>query len=243
MRSMNLGQLQIYSPTLQRHVSFSFRLPSSAEAGPGPYPALLLLHGAEEDHTAWLTRTMLPVHLEGTPLIAIMPDGARSQWLNRNAHERYEDFLIHDLLPACEAFFPVRAGHWAIGGLSMGGQGALHLGLKYPTRFASIYAHSSVIPDRETLHRWLPELNPETLADADLYERVRHMAARPERPALSFDCGTEDPLLEENRAFHRHLQRIGYPHRYAEHPGGHTWHYWDEHVREALSQHLAVLAP
>jgi len=239
---MNLGQMQIYSPILQRHVSFSFRLPTGAEAGPGPYPALLQLHGASEDHTAWITRTMLPVHLEGTPLIVIMPEGARSQWLNRNAHERYEDFLMRDLLPACEEFFPVRADRWAIGGLSMGGQGALHLGLKYPTRFASIYAHSSVIPDQAMLHRWLPELTPETLADADLYARAARTVSDPQRPQLSFDCGTEDPLLEENRAFHRHLERISYPHHYAEHPGGHTWHYWDEHVREAIRQHLAVLA-
>ncbi|MGN6361219.1 MAG: alpha/beta hydrolase, partial [Thermomicrobiales bacterium] len=65
----------------------------------------------------------------------------------------------------------------------------------------------------------------------------------PARPRLAFDCGTADPLLAENRAFHRHLGRIGYPHHYAEHPGGHTWAYWDEHVRDALRQHLDVLAP
>jgi S-formylglutathione hydrolase FrmB len=237
---MNLGQMQMYSPVLRRHVTFSFRLPARGEVGPGPYPALLQLHGASEDHTAWITRTMLPVHLEGTPLLVVMPEGARSQWLNRNPHERYEDFLVRDLLPACAEFFPVRPGRWAIGGLSMGGQGALHLGLKYPDRFASIYAHSSVIPNRETLRRWLPDLTPDILDDADLLARAARCVARPDRPRLSFDCGTEDPLLSENRAFHRHLERIGYPHHYAEHPGGHTWAYWDEHVRAAIRQHLEV---
>ena len=238
---MNLGQMQIHSPVLRRQVTFSFRLPSSAEVGPGPYPALLQLHGASEDHTAWITRTMLPVHLEGTPLIVIMPEGARSQWLNRNDHERYEDFLLQDLLPACAAFFPVRSGRWAIGGLSMGGQGALHLGLKYPTRFASIYAHSSVIPDRATLQSWLPDLTPALLDDADLFARAARTVTHPERPTLSFDCGTDDPLLGENRAFHHHLTALGYPHRYLEHPGAHAWAYWDAHVREAIRQHLAVL--
>ncbi len=71
---MNLGQMQIYSPILRRQVTFSFRLPASAEVGPGPYPALLQLHGASEDHSAWITRTMLLIHLEGTPLIVIMPE-------------------------------------------------------------------------------------------------------------------------------------------------------------------------
>lgn len=237
---MNLGQMQLYSPILRRQVTFSFRLPSSAETGAGPYPALLQLHGASEDHTAWITRTMLPVHLEGTPLIVIMPEGARSQWLNRNDHERYEDFLMQDLLPACAEFFPVRPGRWAIGGLSMGGQGALHLGLKYPERFASIYAHSSAIPDRATLHSWLPDLTPALLDDADLCARAARTVTHRARPILSFDCGTDDPLLAENRAFHRHLATLGYPHHYAEHPGAHTWAYWDKHVREAIRQHLAV---
>ncbi len=89
----------------------------------------------------------------------------------------------------------------------------------------------------------MPDLTPETLDDADLLARTERAVVCPDRPRLSFDCGTEDPLLEENRAFHRHLARIGYPHHYAEHPGGHTWAYWDEHVREAICQHLAVLAP
>jgi S-formylglutathione hydrolase FrmB len=61
-------------------------------------------------------------------------------------------------------------------------------------------------------------------------------------PALRIDCGSEDSLLEENRAFHRHLEQLGIPHEYEECPGGHTWDYWDHHVQEAIAFHQRVLA-
>jgi len=62
-----------------------------------------------------------------------------------------------------------------------------------------------------------------------------------ERPALRLDCGTEDYLLDQNRAFQRHLTAIGYPHEYEEFPGEHNWDYWDIHVREAIAFHTRHL--
>ncbi len=60
-------------------------------------------------------------------------------------------------------------------------------------------------------------------------------------PALRIDCGVDDALLEHNRQFHAHLERLGIPHEYQEFPGGHDWSYWDLHIREALAFHLRVL--
>jgi putative tributyrin esterase len=54
-------------------------------------------------------------------------------------------------------------------------------------------------------------------------------------PPLRFDCGTEDPLLEPNRALHMALTELCVPHVYEEFPGGHDWQYWAEHVRRTLA--------
>jgi S-formylglutathione hydrolase FrmB len=238
---MNLGEMRVRSRALGRHVGFSFSIPDEERAGPGPYPALLQLHGASDDHTAWFTRTKLSVYLEDVPLIAVAADGALSLWGNRGPRERYEDFLMEDLLPACERFFPVRPGPWAIGGLSMGGLGAIRLGLKHPDRFASIYAHSSYLPSRAQLAERHEDMTEEQRADFDVYALAAGAVSRPDRPRLSFDCGTDDFLLEQNRAFHAHLESVGYPHEYTEYSGAHTWEYWDDHVRDALPRHLDVL--
>jgi len=52
----------------------------------------------------------------------------------------------------------------------------------------------------------------------------------------------DDFLIEENRAFDAHLTKLGVPHEYAEHPGGHTWEYWDAHVQETITFFKRVLS-
>ena len=120
----------------------------------------------------------------------------------------------------------VRDGAAAIGGLSMGGYGAIRLGLRHPDRYRSIFAHSSRLP-----------------VSGDEYD-VEVVAARIDRarmPALAFDCGVDDHLIEDSRRLHARLEALGLPHRYQEHPGAHTWEYWDTHVREAVAHHVRVL--
>jgi S-formylglutathione hydrolase FrmB len=58
---------------------------------------------------------------------------------------------------------------------------------------------------------------------------------------LLIDCGTEDFLIEDNRAFTAQLKAASVPHVYREFPGVHDWDYWDLHVREALAFHAKNL--
>ena len=58
---------------------------------------------------------------------------------------------------------------------------------------------------------------------------------------MRIDCGVGDFLIEHNRQFHRHLERLGVPHEYEEFEGEHEWGYWDVHVQEALEFHCRNL--
>jgi len=42
-------------------------------------------------------------------------------------------------------------------------------------------------------------------------------------------CGTEDFLLEENRAFHRFLENEGVEHTYVEDEGNHDPKFWSKY--------------
>jgi putative tributyrin esterase len=53
-------------------------------------------------------------------------------------------------------------------------------------------------------------------------------------PALFADCGTEDGLVNENRAFKATADALGVPIAYREWPGKHEWTYWRAHVGESL---------
>jgi putative tributyrin esterase len=234
---MIIGTIQMNSRALERSVTYTILLPDPAEVGDGPYPVLVQLHGRNGSHTRWLSNSNLNTYAKNLPLIIVLPDGANSLWANLHPTARYEDFIVQDLWEHINATFSVRKDSpWAIGGLSMGGYGAIRLGLKYPEKYCSIYAHSSVIPNHEELTTaW-----PERAADLDCY-RLASEIAPAKLPRLSFDCGTEDGLLEHNQRFHTHLQELGLAHSYAEYPGAHTWDYWDLHVQAALLQHAEVL--
>jgi S-formylglutathione hydrolase FrmB len=235
--------MQLMSKALGRHITYTVLLPDGKDVGPGPYPVLYQLHGASDDHSAWLNLSNLVRHVRDMPLIVVLPDGALSWWSNLNRRTRYEDFVMEDLANHVQQTFHVREGKAAIGGLSMGGFGAIRLGLKYPDRFCSIWAHSSAIRTAEDLQQWIDQgyFPPDTdVHDLDCYALVKKLD-RLTMPRLSFDCGTEDFLIEHNRHFHAFLEEHKVPHTYNEHPGAHTWDYWDTHVQEALNQHAQEL--
>lgn len=229
--------MQFMSPVLGRHVTYTAFLPDPA-LGDGPFPVLYQLHGATDDHNGWIQYSNLPRYVSRLGLITILPDGGLSFWLNRGARERYEDFVMEDLAAHVQRTFHVRPGRSAVGGLSMGGFGAVYLGLKHPDRFASVWSHSGAFRTRARLVEvgW----SEDTATAADI-EALAAMADPATSPVLSFDCGTEDILLDGNRELHRLLTARNVPHQYSEHPGAHTWDYWDLHVQEALQQHARVL--
>lgn len=246
---MTTGTMHFDSRALQGATTYSIIVPDADKAGSGPYDVLLQLHGRLDDHRAWLEKSRLWNYVERLPLIVVMPSGGNFWWSNISPHGsaepeyalNYEDFLVQDLWAHVNATYPVQAeARWAIGGLSMGGFGAIRLGLKHPDRFCSIFAHSSVIPTIDELGEWFHLLSPEARADMDCYRWAVERTPE-DLPRLGFDCGVDDHLIEHNRRFHAYLESRGLPHYYAEHAGEHNWDYWDLHIRKALSQHCEVL--
>lgn len=236
---MTVSHIQFHSDNLGKQVTYSAILP---DVGDPPFPALIQLHGLSDDHNAWVQNSRLVRHVSAYPLVVLMPDGGTSMYLNwrgldRVSKLRYESMIIDDLTAHAKRFLPVTDGPWAIGGLSMGGFGAMRLGLKYAGRFASIWSHSSKLYWENIDQTDLLEDYPDALI-----EPHAERAARLERPpVVGFDCGVDDELIGENRRFHAFLQGIRMEHHYAEHPGAHDWAYWDTHVQEALAQHARVL--
>ncbi|MFO0908847.1 MAG: alpha/beta hydrolase family protein [Isosphaeraceae bacterium] len=248
---MAFATVNYFSRSLQKASSIAIVFPDDPAIS-RPWSTYYLLHGLSDDHTIWMRRTSIERYVAGLPLVVVMPDGGRGFYTNAAAPGglAYEDDLIKDVMPLVERTFPVkaeRAGR-AIGGLSMGGYGAIKLGLKHHERFASVNSHSGALGLPRQLARD-DGLGPLLQAvfgpngvgsDNDLYAllaRIDHGRI----PALRIDCGVDDFLIEDNRALHKHLESIRVPHEYAEYPGGHNWEYWDEHVKEAIAFHVKNL--
>jgi len=258
---MSLSSLHWRSRVLDKQTSAQVLLP---DVGEGPFPVLYLLHGRSDDHTSWLRRTRIEVYASRLPLIIVMPDGQRGFYTDNADGPAWARHIGEELPAVTERFFPARPdrGARAIGGLSMGGYGALRVGLAYADRFCSVNSHSGALgwaraEDGGTLDQAARRLGWDAATQAEmrrifgdgglrggphdplLHAREAKRAGR--LPALLLDCGTEDFLLESNRDFARELTEAGIPHEYREFPGAHTWDYWDLHVRDALAFHAKNL--
>lgn len=245
---MSLVHVSFFSNILQKCVQMNVVIP---DKGGGPFPVYYLLHGLSDDYSIWQRRTSIERHVEGLPLIVVMPDGYRGFYTDAHEGPAYGTYLMQDVIGYTDRVFPTiakRSGR-CIGGLSMGGYGALRLALAHPGMFVSANSHSgacqaghkvdAILKDPEFRRVFGPSPRG---SQHDLYALAAKLKRERTRvPRLRIDCGAEDFLIHDNRKFHGHLVRLGIQHEYAEYPGGHDWGYWDLHVREALTFHCRAL--
>ena len=251
---MALAEIRFFGASVGFQTTMNVILP---ESGKGPFPVFYLLHGLSDDHTTWTRRSNIERYVAGLPLIVVMPFGHRGWYSNSHANpqERHEDHIVKDVVGIVDRMFPTIAGREGrvLGGLSMGGYGAVKLALKYPNMFCSAVSHSGAthLPVHHLMQE--PEKHKESIRDCRAIfgpdweggpndcVALAKRCPKKLRPQIRFDCGKKDFLLRMNREFHRELTGLNYPHEYREFPGGHEWGYWDEHVLGAIAFHRRVL--
>ena len=174
------------------------------------------------------------------PMMIAMPsDGLFGDGSGYVPHEcaDYERWIVDDLPTCLREMFPhLQGDKYLLAGLSMGGFGAMRLGMKYAENVRGISAHSSITDVRQ-LSRFIP-YSPKTFLHTGEEDTSLLYWAKTNRghlPPLRFDCGIEDSLIAENRTLHRELTELKVPHTYEEFPGGHDWSYWSEHIRQTLA--------
>src|SRR5439155_17396519 len=106
-----------------------------------------LLHGLSDDYTNWVRRTRVEYYARELPLMIVMPDGYRGFYTNTDNGVPYARYIAEETVAFVEKTFPAERSRAArfVGGLSMGGYGALRLALGYPTTFASANSHSGAL--------------------------------------------------------------------------------------------------
>ena len=236
-----------FSQSLNRVQTYGYFAPAEWDGNLLPdsprYPLLVMLHGINSNYAHCDTYTRIARYAAAYKIVIAFPDGGNGWYTNAvNNGPRYEDDLILDFIPQLQATLPLAepGKRWAIGGLSMGGYGAVKIALKHWKLFSAAVGHSGAYEKPRT-----PELHPvfgDPQADAGLRKAENPIALAElalcrwpaERPYLYLDCGTDDFLIETNRRFKDHLNFVGYPHTYHEMPGQHTWPYWDRAFRTVL---------
>lgn len=246
-----LREETLKSDALGRETKYRVLLPAGYDGSLRRYPVLYLLHGLGGDYRDWTTRTNLAEYARPLPLIVVMPDGGNGWYTNASdGSGRFEDYIFNEL-PAdvVQKFRTVNSRYGrAVAGLSMGGYGALKMGLKRPAAFSVVGAFSGAfeVTREGRLERLIGSGEGDRIARifgaADSAARKENdvfalaAAMKPAgAPYVYIDCGIGDTeLIAANREVVAALHKAGVAYEYHEVAGAHTWDYWDRRIREFL---------
>lgn len=200
---------------------------------PGPF-VLLHLHGVGmetlAENAAWTGM------LEARGLRTVCPHGKRSWWVNKVCREfdeqlTAEKYVLNHVVPFVGERWGVEPPKIGLGGISMGGQGALRLAMKYASRFPVVAGVSAAI-DFQKLH------GDETTIDEMYVDREAarqdtvplhvHPLSWPRHILFVIDPGDRE-WLDGNQRLHEKLAALGIAHEYdfQTAAGGHSWEYFD----------------
>lgn len=237
-------QMDFKSAALSQSVSVNVLLPEEKERT--KYKTLWLLHGLSDDHTAWMRYTSVERYAREHGLAVVMPCVDRSWYTDTAYGKKYFTFVTQELPQRIAQYFKgysdKREDNLIIG-LSMGGYGALKAALTYPEKYgfcASLSGSLDITRKNRTynLEEWRSIFGFE-LKSADELEGTEHdlfaLAEKGENlPYIYTWCGTEDSLIDINKAFSKHLSDLKIKHTFTSSEGNHSWKYWDMHLKNAL---------
>jgi S-formylglutathione hydrolase FrmB len=263
------------SQILKRPVHYCVQLPFTYDAKdpatqPRRYPVLYFLHGLGDNEQTlfktggWtLIEDLRQQHKIGDFLI-VAPEGRSSFYINSaDGKDRYSDFFLREFLPYIEKKYRVGTGraNRAIGGISMGGYGALRFAFAHPELFSSVSAQSAalIIESPQQINVAARSGSPVVRALSQVFGNpidVAHwqannpfLLAKTNRVALQklaiyFNCGQNDDYGFEigAAALDTQLTAEGLKHEYHPYPGDHSLNYFLTHLGETMEFHSRAFA-
>ena len=212
------------------------------------FPAVYLLHGYTGDYSDWMSMIPMERYAEKYGLAIVMPHGYNSWYCNLQNGPQVESYIAEELPAVMEAVLPIseRAEQRFIAGLSMGGSGAVQIGLAYPARYRAMASASAVFSCDLLAQQYdedLPE-QKEMLARMRFAYRERpdalamyhaSLASGKSMPEHLCLYGTEDEMYPyQYRAFQAFVQESKAPVRMECRAGKHDFEFWDSAVQRML---------
>ena len=196
-------------------------------------PLLVLLHGRQNDlkgPSSWLSDELFAAldRLGADAPAVLLVNGGRSSYFHDRRSGRWGRYVLRTVLPAGVDKLDADPKRVAIGGISMGGFGALHLSTR--RKFCAVGGHSPA------LWRSGGETAPGAYDDAADFDRVNVFTHLPKTRPLWLDVGTRDPFRSATEDLGR---RVGVKvHVWS---GGHDGAYWRRHVGQYVRFYARAL--
>lgn len=258
---MAILQVTLFSRSLMRTVPVTVILPADKMPNMGDpigeereYPTLYLLHGIIGSTLDWLSGTRIERWAMEHDLCVVMPSGDNAFYVDRLAsNNMYGQFVGEELVDLTRRMFPLsrKREDTFIGGLSMGGFGALRNGLKYNKTFGAICAlsaaievegyakrdnsHSIFFQNRAYVEECFGDVDKVVESDKNPKYLVKKIAESDrDFPDIYMCCGLDDMLLGANQDFSDYLDEYDVKHTFETGPGAHEWDFWDTYIKKII---------
>lgn len=172
--------------------------------------------------------------------IVVLVNGGRHSWYHDRRDGRWGSMILDEAIPDAVRRFHARADRIAIGGISMGGYGALHLAALRPHEFCAVGGHSAALYQSFGASAPVAFDNAADFARNNIFRAARQ--GRFDRLPVWIDAGLNDPFFGADAAFVSLLQARGVDVSYHVWAGGHTASYWNAHMAEYLRFYESALS-
>ncbi len=217
---------ELVTGSLPKPLQFRVYLPPCYDAKPQrEYPTLYWLHGQTYTEDQWLrlgaaeTADRLITAGVIPPLVIVMPGEQDSD--TPPPENPFGEVIVRELIPFITQHYRVKIARndRAIGGLSRGGNWALHLGLTHWELFGAIGAHSTptfVSDGEKQIREWLSAIPDDQI------------------PRIYLDTGADDGWRHYTLKLADILADENIPHEWYQFQGVHDESYWAAHLEGYL---------
>lgn len=214
---------------------------------------ITLLHGFGNSSADWVHMSAACRYAADNGYILVMPDATNSFYSNMAFGAPWHT-IIAELLPAqLQRIFKIPSNREInyIAGLSMGGYGAMRIGLSHPNRFAAVGSFSGTVDMLSLLNALqnMPDYKPMFAPifgqelnlpdDANLFNLAKIVSTMPknQQPRIFCTCGLQDEegkIYQQNQAFKALAKTLPLDYTYREWDGTHEWNFWDRSLAEFI---------
>lgn len=212
-----------------------------------------LLHGFTNDGDDWVFLTSAVRYARENQVALIVPDAANSFYHDMVYGGAYYTWLTQEM-PALlrkTVQLPWEREKQFVCGFSMGGYGALLLGLSQPERYAGCASFSGAVAPQLMLEQaqdervqvvFTPVYGKELILpeERNLFHLARRVAALDanQQPKVLCTTGKQDfepyYIYQQNQMFLQQAEQCGLKLSYLEWDGGHDWIVWDRSLVYAM---------
>ena len=231
-------------------------LPPGYFQGAERYPVLYLLHGwggwdITTHRSEWDTKYHFFAVADEMmrsgqipPFIIVAPEGGHDYWFNHAVDDqRWGDYVAQEVVAYVDSSYRTiaRGSSRAIGGLSMGGLGAIQLALNHPGEFDVVGLRSPA------LRRSFDPDDAPFFGDSSYYADYDPFVLVNRAPSLAglslyIIIGDQDPWLDRTQEFRTLLDQKQVPYDWHVYPGRHSGVFFGSHLDEELAFYAAHLA-